>query len=55
MIELKLSTEEVNSVLTALGNMPYIQVRQLIDNVMNQARAQVEPPQQPVTGELVDG
>lgn len=53
MIELKLSTEEVNAILNALGNMPYIQVRQLIDNIMNQAKTQVDQPQ-PVAGELVD-
>lgn len=56
MIELKLKPEEVNVLLTSLGNMPYVQVSQLIQNVLQQANAQTSQQSAPevVTGELVD-
>lgn len=54
MIELKLKPEEVNVLLTALGNMPYVQVSQLIQNVLQQANAQTNQQPEAVTGELVD-
>ena len=42
MIELKLDLNEVNGILAALGNMPYIQVKDLIAKIQAQAQPQVE-------------
>ena len=42
MIELKLELAEVNNVLNALGNMPFIQVKDLIAKIQAQAQPQVE-------------
>ena len=42
MIELKLDLNEVNGILTALGQMPFIQVKDLIANIQAQAQPQVE-------------
>lgn len=44
MIELKLEINEVNGVLTALGQMPYVQVDALIAKIRDQAISQVESP-----------
>lgn len=41
MITLNLELDEVNGVLAALGNMPFIQVRQLIGKIQEQANPQV--------------
>lgn len=45
MFELKLSLNELNAVLAALGRMPYEQVAGLINNVQQQAQPQVEKVQ----------
>lgn len=42
MIELKLDLNEVNGILNALGQMPYIQVKDLIVKIKAQAQPQVE-------------
>ena len=42
MIELKLDLNEVNGILTALGQMPFIQFKDLIANIQAQAQPQVE-------------
>lgn len=42
-LTLKLTVEEVNTVLTGLGNMPYSQVFQLINKIQEQAASQMEP------------
>jgi hypothetical protein len=44
MIKLELTVEEVNSILQALGNMPYTQVVALVENIKNQAIPQVPVP-----------
>ena len=45
MIKLELTLEEINTVLSALGNAPYIQVFNLITKLKDQASPQV--PQSP--------
>lgn len=42
MIELKLDLNEVNGILNALGNMPYVQVKDLIAKIQQQAQPQLE-------------
>ena len=42
MIELKLDLNEVNGILTALGQMPYVHVKDLIAKIQAQAQPQVE-------------
>jgi hypothetical protein len=44
-IELKLSVEDVNGVLQALGQMPYVQVTGLVDKIRQQAAPQVQAQQ----------
>ena len=39
-LKLKLKIEEVNTILAALGNMPYSQVFQLVSNIHQQAAEQ---------------
>ena len=41
---LKLTIEEVNQVLTALGSLPFIQVHELIGKIQAQASAQLKAP-----------
>lgn len=43
MIKLELEIAEVNGILTALGQMPYIQVQALIAKIQQQAAPQVQP------------
>jgi hypothetical protein len=43
MIELKLDLNEVNGILNALGNMPFVQVKDLIAKIQAQAQPQVKP------------
>jgi len=47
-IKLTLSIAEVNQVLEALGQMPYIQVYELITNIQQQAQPQLSEQQQAV-------
>ena len=41
-INLKLSVDEINKVLSALGNMPYIQVFELINKISRQAETSLK-------------
>lgn len=52
-INLNLSTEEANTLLEALGNMPYVKVFQIIDKIQQQASAQMSPSDdKPKNGEV---
>ena len=42
MINLDLSVQEINLILQALGQAPYMQVADIIDKVRTQAAPQVE-------------
>lgn len=44
-ITLKLTVDETNAVLNALGNMPYVQVHQLIQGIQLQAGQQLKEQQ----------
>jgi hypothetical protein len=41
-IELKLTVDEINLVLEACGNMPYIRIANVINKMSATAKAQVE-------------
>jgi hypothetical protein len=43
MISLQLEISEVNGILNALGQMPFVQVQALIVKIQGQAQSQVEP------------
>ena len=43
-INIKLSIKEAELVLSALGNLPYAQVVELIANIQKQATEQLSPP-----------
>ncbi|HEV8283015.1 MAG TPA: hypothetical protein VGQ09_01825 [Chitinophagaceae bacterium] len=43
---IKLTLDEANMILTALGNLPYIQVHTLIHNLQNQVSPQLEESEQ---------
>ena len=40
-INIKVDVNETNKILTALGNLPYIQVYELIDKIKSQAEEQL--------------
>lgn len=42
MIQLSLSIDEVNKILEALGNQPYVEVFQLINKIQQQASSQLQ-------------
>lgn len=42
MIKLELEMNEINGILTALGQMPYIQVQALIAKIQQQATLQIQ-------------
>jgi hypothetical protein len=44
MIKLELTLEEINVIMTALGNTPYVQVYTLIAKLKEQATPQVSQP-----------
>jgi hypothetical protein len=44
MIKLELEIAEVNGILNALGQMPFVQVQALIVKIQGQAAPQVEAP-----------
>jgi hypothetical protein len=44
MIKLELEIAEVNGILSALGQMPFVQVQALIAKIQGQAAPQVEAP-----------
>ncbi len=43
-IQIDLTLSEVNQILEGLGQLPYIQVYQLIGKVQQQAQAQLQQP-----------
>ena len=43
MIKLELEIAEVNGILNALGQMPFVQVQALIAKIQGQAAPQVQP------------
>lgn len=43
-VQLDLNLSEVNQILEALGQLPYIQVYQLIGKIQHQAQAQLHQP-----------
>ena len=47
MIKLELEIAEVNGVLTALGQMPFVQVQALIVKIQGQAAPQVAKAEEP--------
>jgi hypothetical protein len=42
-VQLDLTIEEINLILTALGQMPYVQVVKILDNISKQAEFQLKP------------
>lgn len=46
-LKLELTVKDINTVLQSLGQMPYMQVAELIGLVKNQAEAQLQPQTQP--------
>lgn len=48
-IQLELTVEEINLVLTALGQLPYVQVVGLVDKICKQAEQQTQPPMNAVS------
>ena len=46
MIKLEFSIDEVNQIMAALGNMPYVQVAALVDKIKSQAVPQLPVPQE---------
>lgn len=42
MIKLELEIAQVNGILGALGQTPYVQVKELIDNIQQQAIPQIQ-------------
>lgn len=50
-LKVKLSLEEANLILSALGNLPYMQVYSLIHNLQNQVAPQIAvKEEEPGTG-----
>ena len=49
MIDLNLTVNEINLILQALGQAPYVQVADIIDKVRTQAAPQVEALPKEVT------
>ena len=47
MIKLELEVAEVNGVLTALGQMPFVQVQALIVKIQGQSAPQVTKAEEP--------
>ncbi|PCK09208.1 MAG: hypothetical protein COA42_04945 [Alteromonadaceae bacterium] len=45
-INLNLSIEQTNVILQALGNLPFVQVHELIDSIQEQASKQVAEQEQ---------
>lgn len=44
MIQLQLDVNEVNAIMLALGQMPYVQVEALVSKIREQATPQVQKP-----------
>jgi hypothetical protein len=47
MFKLELEISEVNGILAALGQMPFVQVQALIAKIQNQAGPQVQTQEEP--------
>jgi len=47
-VNLTLTLDEVNACLTALGNLPYVQVAALVDKIKSQAVPQLPAPKEDV-------
>ena len=43
-LTLKLSLDKLNIIMQALGNMPYVQVVALVDEIKAQAKPQIDAP-----------
>lgn len=54
MINLKLKIEEVDSILTALGDQPYVRVAELVGKIRQQALPQYESLKQQEENILVE-
>lgn len=54
-IELKLTVNEVNQILEALGQLPYAQVYQLIHQVQEQAQQQIHAKKKTASAPAADG
>lgn len=50
-IQLKLSLSEVNSVLTALGNLPYSKVYEIVQKIQVQTEQELQKHEQVTTRE----
>jgi hypothetical protein len=46
MIKIELDINELNAVMLALGQMPYVQVEKLVDKIRQQAIPQVQQENQ---------
>lgn len=46
-LNLSLSIPEINSIMAGLGNMPYVQVTELITSIRQQIEPQLQQQQQP--------
>ena len=44
MIKLELSIEQINLIMNGLGNMSYVHVSALVDNIKTQVAPQLEQP-----------
>ncbi|MBS3770378.1 MAG: hypothetical protein V5A47_11495 [Bacteroidales bacterium] len=53
-VSLKLNIEEVNKIMTALGNLPYVQVYELINKIQQQVSGQVNQNQENITTNTSD-
>jgi len=46
-MKLDLTIQEINIILQALGNAPYVSVAEVIEKIRTQAQAQVQPAPTP--------
>jgi hypothetical protein len=47
-MKLELTTEQVNQILNALAQQPYIQVNELINSIQQQGNTQIQNEQAPI-------
>ena len=45
MINLPFEINDINGILSALGQMPYVQVRELVEKIQQQAIPQIQQPE----------
>lgn len=48
-MKLELTIEQINIILNALGNAPFVQVERLINEIRKQGQAQMAPQEAPPT------